>query len=104
PANVAPSDRVLGFPQIDLGNIIHPTDASPLTVLTQIKPSQVIFTLPQSDLGPVREAMLHGSVSVFAFDQDDKQKLAEGHLLLINNQIDQTTTTIQLKAEFPNQD
>ncbi len=52
---VAPIDGVVGFRQLDLGNIIHPTDANPLTVLTQIKPSQVIFTLPQSDLGPVRE-------------------------------------------------
>src|ERR1700722_9034547 len=100
---VAPIDAVVGFRQIDLGNIIHPTDASPLTVLTQIKPSQVIFTLPQSDLGPVREAMLHGSVSVLAFDQNDKDQLAEGHLLLIDNQIDQTTSTIRLKAEFPNE-
>jgi multidrug efflux system membrane fusion protein len=101
---VAPIDGVVGFRQLDLGNIIHPTDASPLTVLTQIKPSQVIFTLPQSDLGPVREAMLHGNVSVLAFDQNDKDQLAEGQLLLINNQIDQTTSTIQLKAEFPNND
>jgi multidrug efflux system membrane fusion protein len=73
-------------------------------VLTQIKPCTVIFTLPQNDLGPVREAMLHGNVSVLAFDQDDKRQLAEGRLLLINNQIDQSTSTIQLKAEFPNQD
>jgi multidrug efflux system membrane fusion protein len=101
---VAPIDGVVGFRQIDIGNIIHTADVNPLTVLTQIKPSQVIFTLPQSDLGPVREAMLHGSVSVLAFDQDDRQQLAEGHLLLINNQIDQTTSTIQLKAEFPNED
>jgi multidrug efflux system membrane fusion protein len=101
---VAPIDGVVGFRQLDLGNIIHPTDANPLTVLTQIKPSQVIFTLPQSDLGPVREAMLHGSVSVLAFDQNDKDQLAEGQLLLINNQIDQATSTIQLKAEFPNND
>jgi membrane fusion protein, multidrug efflux system len=101
---VAPIDGVVGFRQIDIGNIIHTADVNPLTVLTQIKPSQVIFTLPQSDLGPVREAMLHGSVSVLAFDQDDKQQLAEGHLLLINNQIDQATSTIQLKAEFPNED
>jgi membrane fusion protein, multidrug efflux system len=100
----APIDGVVGFRQIDLGNIIHPTDASPLTVLTQIKPSQVIFTLPQSDLGPVREAMLHGDVPVLAFDQNDKDQLAEGKLLLINNQIDQTTSTIQLKGEFPNND
>jgi membrane fusion protein, multidrug efflux system len=101
---VAPIDGVVGFRQIDLGNIIHPTDANPLTVLTQIKPSQVIFTLPQSDLGAVREAMLHGGVSVLAFDQNDKDQLAEGHLLLIDNQIDQTTSTIRLKAEFPNDD
>jgi len=101
---VAPIDGVVGFRQIDLGNIIHPTDANPLTVLTQIKPSQVIFTLPQSDLGAVREAMLHGGVSVLAFDQNDKEQLAEGQLLLIDNQIDQTTSTIRLKAEFPNDD
>jgi membrane fusion protein, multidrug efflux system len=100
----APIDGVVGFRQVDIGNIIHTTDANPLTVLTQIKPSYVIFTLPQSDLGPVREAMLHGTVSVLAFDQNDKEQLAEGRLLLINNQIDQATSTIQLKAEFPNQD
>ena len=100
----APIDGVVGFRQVDLGNIIHTNDVNPLTVLTQIRPCTVIFTLPQSDLGPVREAMLHGAVPVLAFDQDDKQQLAEGHLLLINNQIDQTTSTIQLKAEFPNED
>ena len=100
----APIDGVVGFRQVDVGNIIHTTDANPLTVLTQIKPCDATFTLPQSDLGPVREAMLHGSVSVLAFDQDDKQQLAEGRLLLINNQIDQTTSSIQLKAEFANDD
>jgi multidrug efflux system membrane fusion protein len=48
--------------------------------------------------------MLHGGVSVLAFDQNDKERLAEGRLLLIDNQIDQTTSTIRLKAEFPNND
>jgi multidrug efflux system membrane fusion protein len=100
----APIDGVVGFRQIDIGNIIHTNDPNPLTVLTQIKPCTVIFTLPQDDLGPVREALLQGTVSVLAFDQNDKQQLAEGHLLLINNQIDQATSTIQLKAEFPNAD
>ena len=100
----APIDGVVGFRQIDVGNIIHTTDPNPLTVLTQIKPCTVIFTLPQDDLGPVREALLQGTVSVLAFDQNDKQQLAQGHLLLINNQIDQATSTIQLKAEFPNDD
>jgi multidrug efflux system membrane fusion protein len=100
----APIDGVVGFRQLDLGNIIHTTDTNPLTVLTQIKPTTVIFTLPQSNLGQVREAMLRGEVKVLAFDQDDQQQLAEGKLLLINNQIDQATSTIQLKAEFPNDD
>jgi len=98
----APIDGVVGFRQVDVGNIVHTTDANPLTVLTQIKPSTAIFTLPQSDLGPVREAMLRGTVSVLAFDQNDKEQLAEGHLVLIDNQIDQTTSTIRLKAEFAN--
>ncbi len=100
----APIDGVVGFRQVDVGNIIQPNDAQPLTVLTQIKPCNAVFTLPQSDLGPVREAMLHGTVSVFAFDQNDREQLAEGKLLLINNQIDQATSTIQLKGEFPNED
>jgi multidrug efflux system membrane fusion protein len=52
----------------------------------------------------VREAILRGEVKVLAFDQDDQKQLAEGKLLLINNQIDQTTSTIQLKAEFANDD
>lgn len=100
----APIDGVVGFRQVDIGNIIHTTDTNPLTVLTQIKPSDVIFTLPQDDLGPVREAMLKGAVDALAFDQNNTKELARGRLLLIDNQIDQTTSTIRLKAEFPNTD
>jgi multidrug efflux system membrane fusion protein len=100
---VAPIDGVVGFRQVDVGNIIHTNDLNPLTVLTQIRPCTVVFTLPQGDLGPVREAMLQGTVSVLAYDQNDTTKLADGKLLLINNQIDQNTSTIQLKAEFPNE-
>jgi membrane fusion protein, multidrug efflux system len=100
----APITGVVGFRQIDVGNIIHPTDANPLTVLTQIKPSYAVFTLPQGDLGPVREAMLKGPVEVLAFDQDDAKQLAQGELLLIDNQIDQSTSTIHLKAQFANAD
>jgi multidrug efflux system membrane fusion protein len=74
----APIDGVVGFRQIDIGNIVHTTDANPLTVLTQIKPTTVICTLPQSYLGLVREAMLRGEVKVSAFDQDGKNQLAEG--------------------------
>jgi membrane fusion protein, multidrug efflux system len=100
----APIDGVAGFRLLDAGNIIHTTDPNPLTVITQIKPIQVIFTLPQKDLADVREAMLGGSVPVLAFDQDNEHQLAQGELMLINNQINQTTSTISLKASFPNDD
>lgn len=100
----APFDGRVGFRQLDAGNIIHPNDPQPLTVLTQIKPSMVIFTLPQKNLGDVREAMLRGPVTVLAYDQDGRRELAQGQLLLIDNQIDQATSTIRLKARFPNQD
>src|ERR1043166_5912138 len=100
----APFDGRVGFRQVDAGNIVHPTDANPLTVLTQIKPAMVIFTLPQKNLGDVREAMLRGAVTVLAYDQDGANQLASGELLLIDNQIDQLTSTIRLKARFPNDD
>lgn len=100
----APFDGRVGFRQLDAGNIIHPTDAQPLTVLTQIRPSMVIFTLPQKNLGDVREAMLRGPVSVLAYDQDGVKQLSSGTLLLIDNQIDQATSTIRLKARFANDD
>ncbi len=101
---VAPIDGRVGFRQVDVGNIVHTTDSSPLTVLTQIRPAWVIFTLPQSDLGVIREAMLKGPVTVLAFDQDDAKQMSEGQLLLIDNQIDQATSTIRLKATFANTD
>src|SRR5215831_1268505 len=100
----APIDGRVGFRQVDAGNVIHANDQNPLTVITQIRPIMVVFTLPQKNLVDVREAMLHANVPVFAFDQDDRRKLADGTLLLIDNQIDQTTSTIRLKARFPNDD
>jgi membrane fusion protein, multidrug efflux system len=100
----APIDGRVGFRQVDAGNIIHANDSNPLTVLTQIRPSVAVFTLPQKDLADVRDAMLRGPVPVIASDQDNTRQLAEGQLLLVDNQIDQTTSTIRLKARFPNDD
>jgi membrane fusion protein, multidrug efflux system len=100
----APIDGRVGFRQVDAGNIIHANDVNPLTVLTQIRPSIAIFTLPQKDLADVREAMLRGPVQVIAMDQDNTHQLAQGELMLVDNQIDQTTSTIRLKARFGNED
>jgi multidrug efflux system membrane fusion protein len=100
----APIDGRVGFRQVDAGNIIHASDQNPLTVLTQIRPVTATFTLPQKDLAEVRAAMLRGAVPVHAFDQDNVQELEPGQLMLIDNQIDQTTSTIRLKANFANDD
>jgi multidrug efflux system membrane fusion protein len=100
----APIDGRVGFRQVDAGNIIHANDTNPLTVLTLIRPVTATFTLPQKDLADVRAAMLRGAVPVHAYDQDNVQELEAGELMLIDNQIDQTTSTIRLKANFPNTD
>jgi multidrug efflux system membrane fusion protein len=100
----APIDGRVGLRQVDAGNIVSPSDQTPITVLTEIAPAAAIVTLPQRDLGPLREAMLKGDVGVIAFDQDNTRELGRGKLLLIDNQIDQSTSTIKLKASFPNED
>jgi multidrug efflux system membrane fusion protein len=100
----APIDGKVGFRQVDAGNIVHASDATPLTVLTQVRPSVAVFTLPQKNLTDIYEATLRGPVQVLAYDQDNVRQLASGVLLLIDNQIDQTTSTIRLKAKFPNDD
>jgi multidrug efflux system membrane fusion protein len=98
----APIDGVTGIRQIDIGNIIHPTDPNGLVDVTEIQPISVIFTLPEETFPEIQEQMAKGTLSVYAYSQDDKTKLDEGKLLLINNQIIQTTGTIQLRADFPN--
>ena len=100
----APIDGRVGFRQVDAGNIIHASDPNPLTVLTQIRPVVATFTLPQKNLAEVRAAMLRGPVAVAAYDQDNNHELATGRLMLIDNEIDQTTSTIRLKANFANAD
>ena len=93
---------ITGVRQIDIGNIIHPTDPNGLVVVTQIEPISLLFTLPQSDLPVIQDHMAKGPLKVIAYSQDNKIKLDEGSLLLVNNEIAGTTGTIQLKAEFAN--
>jgi membrane fusion protein, multidrug efflux system len=100
----SPIDGVTGIRQIDIGNIIHPTDPNGLVMVTQIEPISVIFTLPEGDLPQIQQRLANGPLTVFAYSQDNKIRLGEGEFLLVNNQIDQTTGTIQIKANFPNKD
>ena len=98
----SPIDGVTGIRQIDIGNIIHPTDVNGLVDVTQIEPISLIFTLPETEFVPIQERLSQGPVTVFVDSQDGKQ-LDQGKLNLIDNQIIQTTGTIRLRAEFPNQ-
>jgi membrane fusion protein, multidrug efflux system len=99
---VAPIDGVTGIRQIDEGNIIHPTDVNGLVTITQIQPISLIFTLPEQTFTEIQQEMSEGKVQVLAYSQDDKTRLDQGQLLLIDNQILQTTGTIRLRATFPN--
>jgi membrane fusion protein, multidrug efflux system len=99
----SPISGITGVRQVDVGNIIHPTDPNGLVVVTQIEPISLIFTLPETDLPQIQQQMAHGKpLTVLAYSQDDKIKLDQGKVDLINNEILQTTGAVQLKAEFPN--
>jgi multidrug efflux system membrane fusion protein len=98
----SPLDGRTGIRLVDQGNIIHASDATGLVVITQIRPIAVLFTLPQQQLGRVNKAFSAGPLSVDALDSDNKTAVDQGKLQVVNNQVDQTTGTVQLKAEFPN--
>jgi membrane fusion protein, multidrug efflux system len=99
----SPISGITGVRQIDVGNIIHLTDPNGLVVVTQIEPISLIFTLPETDLPRIQQQMADGKpMKVLAYSQDDKIKLDEGKVDLINNEILQTTGAVQIKAEFPN--
>jgi multidrug efflux system membrane fusion protein len=101
----SPIDGIAGIRQIDIGNVIHPTDANGLVVVTQIEPISVIFTLPETDLPEIQQQQQQTTapLTVLAYSQDGKIKLDEGKLTLVDNEILQTTGSIRLKAEFSNQ-
>src|SRR5712671_3854163 len=101
---ISPIDGVVGIRQVDIGNVIHPTDPNGLVVVTQIEPISLIFTLPETDLPQIQQQQekTKGLLTVVAYNQDNTIKLDEGTLGLVNNEILQTTGSIQLKANFPN--
>jgi membrane fusion protein, multidrug efflux system len=98
----SPIDGVTGIRQIDIGNIIHPTDPNGLVVVTQLEPISLIFTLPQTSLPQIQQHLANGPLKVVAYSQDNTMKLDEGSLDFIDNEIVQTTGSVRLRANFPN--
>ena len=99
----SPIDGRTGFRQVDAGNIIHANNSTGLVVITQLRPISVVFTLPETDLGQVNEAAAErGRSSAQALLGASTTPVEEGQLAVVDNQVDQTTGTIRLKATFPN--
>jgi multidrug efflux system membrane fusion protein len=101
----SPLDGRTGIRVVDQGNMVHATDTNGLVVITQLHPISVIFTLPEQTLGQIHRQMQKTTeeLEVIAVGRDDTNVLDTGTLAVIDNQIDTTTGTIRLKANFPNE-
>jgi multidrug efflux system membrane fusion protein len=104
-AITAPFPGRVGLRSVDPGNIVRANDtAAFIATLTQQHPIAVVFTLPETQLTAVRQAQRQGEVPVIAYDQDGRNAIAKGKLAFIDNQVDQGSGTIRLKAIFENED
>jgi membrane fusion protein, multidrug efflux system len=99
----APISGRLGARMVDIGNLVHATDNTPLVTIAQVRPIFVSFTLPQQNFDDIRRQQAKAPLAVEAMSSEDDRQLAEGKLTLIDNDIDTTTGTIHLKAEFANE-
>jgi multidrug efflux system membrane fusion protein len=100
---VAPINGRTGIRMVDEGNIVNAADtSSAIVVITQLKPISVLFNLPQQDLGRINEAFAKSPLAVEAQRPDSDAVIDRGVLRVVDNQVDQTTGTVKLKAEFAN--
>lgn len=101
----APISGRLGLRQVDLGNMVKASDTTGIVVITQTQPILLVFSIPADSLGPVLQRVNAGeTLQVEAWDRENKTRLAVGKLASVDNQIDTTTGTVKLKAEFANDD
>jgi multidrug efflux system membrane fusion protein len=101
----SPINGRIGLRQVDVGNMIHASDANGLAVIAQLEPIAVLFTIPADSLPPVLKKLRAGAkLPVDAYDREDRVKLASGVLLTVDNLIDSATGTSRLKAVFSNSD
>ena len=93
---------VAGLRQVDQGNIIRASDATGLVIITQLQPIAVLFSLPQQQIVRANAAVAKGPLQVDVFGNDGVTVVDTGTLTGIDNQVDITTGTVKIKAEFPN--
>src|SRR6202045_3238759 len=101
---LAPHDGRVGLRQVDQGNYVTPGDATGIVVITQLKPISVLFTVPEDNLQAISKRLQSGAaLPSAAFDRSGSKKIADGTLQTFDSQIDPTTGTIKLRAQFPNE-
>jgi membrane fusion protein, multidrug efflux system len=98
----APIAGRTGIRQVDAGNIVRPSDTTGLVTITEIKPISVLFNLPQQNLPELNRGMAEGPLPVDAMGTDGRTPVDSGKVTVIDNQVDPTTGTVRIKAEFPN--
>ena len=98
----SPVDGVTGVRLVDPGNVVHAADPGGIVVVTQLDPVAVLFNLPQDELPRISDQMAHGKLTVDVYGRDGAAALGKGELELIDNQINQATATLRLKAIVPN--
>jgi multidrug efflux system membrane fusion protein len=101
---VAPIAGRTGIRQVDEGNIVSTSDTTGIVTITQLKPISVLFSMPQQDVNRINAAFAKGALAVEALGADNKTVIDNGALQVVDNQVDPTTGTVKLKAEFPNAD
>jgi multidrug efflux system membrane fusion protein len=99
---VAPIAGRTGIRLVDQGNLVRAADTTGIVILTQLRPISVFFSLPQQTLPDLNKGMAEGQLPVDALNADGKGLLDKGKVVVIDNQVDQTTGTVKIKAEFPN--
>jgi multidrug efflux system membrane fusion protein len=101
---LSPLDGRVGLRQVDQGNYVTPGDANGLVVITQLQPISVLFTVPEDNLQAISKRLQDGAVlPAAAYDRSGASKIADGTLQTFDSQIDPTTGTIKLRAQFPNE-
>jgi multidrug efflux system membrane fusion protein len=101
---IAPIAGRTGIRLVDAGNLVRSAEATGIVILTQLQPISVFFSLPQQNLPELTRGMAEGDLPVDALSSDGKGTLDKGKVMVIDNQVDQTTGTVKLRGEFPNND